>query len=406
MDKIKVTHINPSDTQGGASLAGYRLHKEFLNEENIDSILFVAKQYCLDDKEVIEFRNLFTKIVERIFSKINYYTGLQYLFSINWINLFFNKRFRDSNIFIIRNIHGDYLPLWFPLFLSRFAPVIWRLPDEWAYTGHCTYSYDCKNWKEGCGNCPNLEEYPKLRFDTTRILFKIKKYIYKKSKLYMVGPSTWICDNLKQSPIFKNHSITHIPIGIDTELFKPDIKFKNFSLSFVSFNLNDYRKGGVIIEEIFSKLNNYLVEKSLFLNIYMIGKEVKIKGFSNIQYIFTGYLNENEIVKYYAKTHLNIIPTLADNLPNTILESMSCGTPVVSFDTGGCKDLVKHKETGYLAEHKNIDNFVDGIIFFLENQEELTLYSLNSRNLVEKNFTLELQTKRYLELITKVLNES
>ena len=106
MDKIKVTHINPTDTQGGASLAGYRLHKEFLKQDNIDSILFVAKKYS-NDKEVVEFRNIFTKIIERGLSMVNNFTAMQYLISINWINLLFNKRFRDTDVFIIRNIHGS-----------------------------------------------------------------------------------------------------------------------------------------------------------------------------------------------------------------------------------------------------------------------------------------------------------
>lgn len=404
MNKIKVTHINPTDIQGGASLAGYRLHKILSENDDIDSVLFVGKKYS-NDKDVFEFRNIFTKSIEKVCNLINNVTGLQYLLSFNWINLLFSERFRETDVFIIRNIHGGYLPFWFPWIISKIAPVIWRLPDEWSYTGHCSYSYSCDKWINSCGNCPNLNEYPRLNFDTTKVLHKLKKYFYNKSDLYMVGPSRWMCENLKKSSIFCDKSISYIPIGINTEKFTKQKKFEKISISFVSFNLNDYRKGGLIIEEIFFLLNNYLSEKKEFIDVYLIGKKVNLKKLSNIKYIYTGYLDESEIVNYYARTHLNIIPTLGDNLPNTILESLSCGTPVVSFDTGGCKDLVIHKKTGYLSEYNNLNDFVSGIIYFLENKYELEKASMNAENLVKSKFTMEKQMDCYIELIKRVTNE-
>lgn len=404
MKKIRVTHIIPTDIKGGASLAGYRLHKEFEKNEKLDSIVFVAKKYS-DDNRVFVFRNIYSKFIEKILTHINNALGMQYLLSFNWLLLIFNKKFRKSDVFIIRNIHGDYLPFWFPWLLSKFAPVIWRLPDEWAYTGHCSYSYDCVNWKNGCGNCKNLNEYPKLRFDTTKILFRLKKYFYSNKNIYMVGPSRWICNNLRSSPIFVHHDITYIPIGIDTKLFYPSEKFEKFSISFVSFNLDDKRKGGQIIEMILLKLNDYLVENEIFIDLYCIGKKVKIKNFSNIRYIFTGYLNGGKISEFYSKTHLNILPTLADNLPNTILESLSSGSPVVSFDTGGCRDLVIHKKTGYLARYNNISDFVSGIIYFIENREDIQMYANWSRQLVLNDFTMKKQVDSYIKLIEGILCE-
>ena len=138
----------------------------------------------------------------------------------------------------------------------------------------------------------------------------------------------------------------------------------------------------------------------------MIGKEIDILEYSNINYIFTGYLDEEDIIQYYAKTHINIIPTLADNLPNTILESLSCGTPVVSFDTGGCKDLVKHFETGYLSKYNDTEDFVNGIVFFIENKGNLVKYSFNARKFVERHFTMEIQTEKYISLIKEVMDET
>lgn len=405
MQKINITHVNPTDTEGGASLAGYRLHQELAKHTGIDSILFVGTKYS-NDARVIEFRNIFTKIIEKLLMKINTFTGMQYLLSINWLNLLFFKRFRKTDIFVLRNIHGDYLPFWFPWLLSKFAPVIWRLPDEWAYTGHCAYSYECTKWQIGCNSCPHLDEYPKLRFDTTYVLFRLKKFFYQRSNIHLVAPSTWIYNNLCISPIFESKEISYIPIGVDIDLFSPMKKFDNFSISFVSVSLDDYRKGGTIIEEIFELFNAYLEQKNITVDIYLIGKKVGLKQFKYIHYHFTGFLDEKQIASYYAKTHLNILPTLADNLPNTILESLSCGTPVVSFDTGGCKDLVKHKQTGYLAKYQDLYDFVNGIKYFLDYTDCLKQNAANARTLVEEAFTMQNQSNQYLKLIKQILHES
>ena len=118
------------------------------------------------------------------------------------------------------NTHGSYfshtaLPL-----LSRLRPVVWRLSDMWAFTGHVAYSYDCERWRHGCGSCPYLGEYPALSRDTTAALWRWKNAVYKRSKLTIVAPSRWIERLASESPLLSRFPIVRIPNGIDLERFR------------------------------------------------------------------------------------------------------------------------------------------------------------------------------------------
>lgn len=402
MEKIKVTHINPTDIKGGASLAGYKMHKEFLKEPEIDSVLFVDKKYS-QDKEIIQFSNFFLRKIEKVLNKIGYFTGLQYFFSLNWLPLLFKKRFWQTDIFIIRMVHGGYLPFWLPWLLSKIAPVIWRLPDMWAFTGHCTYSYDCQKFKEICKKCPYLKEYPALFLDTTSFLFRLKRFFYSRSNLYIVASSKWMEENVRQSPILSEAKVYYIPTGVDTEIFKPPKKHNKLNLIAVSVKLKDKRKGSEIFPKILEKLNEKLKEKNVFVDFYWVGeKDLPIPDYSNINNLFLGFLQEKQLAEYYAKAHIYILPTLADNLPNTLLESLSSETPAVCFNVGGCGDVVKHLETGYLAEPYDIDDFVEGIIKVLNNYQEM---GKRGRKLILDNFTTKIQTERYLDLIEDIVKK-
>ena len=392
---MKITHINPTDEKGGASIASYRVHKSLSENPMIDSILFVYKKYS-NNKSVIQFTNPFFRTIEAVLSKINYVTGIQYLFSINWIGLLFHKRLWQTDLFIIGNIHGGYLPIWFPWFLSRIAPVAWQLHDMWPFTAKCTYSYECRRFEKACGKCPHIKDYPKLLFDSTSFLFKLKKLFYNSSKLYIVSPSEWMFENSKKSPVFQKAHFMLIPHGIDIELFRPQEKRQKLSLITASADLGEKRKGAHLFPEILNLLNKRLKEKNISVDFYWMGKNnLNFESFSNINNIFLGFLKREEMAQYYASSHVFILPTMAEAFGLVVAEAMACGTPAVVFDIGGCRDLVKHKQTGYLARAFDINDFVNGIIYVLDNR-------MQTRDMIVNNFTLDHQKQRYLELIKEI----
>jgi|GEM_PF-6467296 len=392
--KIRITQINPTDIQGGASLVGYYLHKELLKNPEIDAVLFVHKKFS-QDKEVIQFSSFFLRACQKIISFFDYFTGLQYVVNLNWLGLLFFKRFWQTDVFIIRMVHGGYLPLWLPWFLGKIAPVIWHFPDEWAINPRCPYSRDGKR-----------NDYPKVFLKADKILFWLKKFFYSRANVFIVCPSKWLEQRVRESGFFSEQQIFYIPTGVNTELFKPSPKNERPSVLAVSVKLSDQRKGGKIMPEILKRINEKLKERNIFIDFYWAGEVdsgisifQKIK-MSHINNIFLGYLNREQLPEYYSRCHVYLLPTLADNLPNTLLEALSCGTPAVCFDVGGCRDLVHHLKTGYLAKPFDLNDFANGVIQVLENYREM---GENGRRLILEKFTAEREAKEYESLLKSIL---
>jgi glycosyltransferase involved in cell wall biosynthesis len=123
------------------------------------------------------------------------------------------------------NLHGNYFDLRILPWLSHQVPVIITLHDAWLLSGHCAHSFNCERWKIGCGNCPDLTIYPKVKRDATAFNFKRKQEIYGKSRLYIVTPSQWLMNKVKQSilvPAIVEANV--IPNGVDLSIFHPGNK--------------------------------------------------------------------------------------------------------------------------------------------------------------------------------------
>ena len=284
----------------------------------------------------------------------------------------------------------------------------------WPITGHCAYSYDCEKWKTGCGKCPYPEEYPELQTDTTKYLWKLKKITFDKiENMVIVAPSLWIKKNVEQSPILDGFKVLYIPNGVDTNIFKQKDKNEakqKYNISkdskvvlFIAEQLNtDKRKGGAYLVKALNSLNESLKKNIVLL---MIGKEEMTNcGIDkNIKIYKAGYINNDiDLAGLYQAADIMVLPTLADNLPNTILESMACGTPVVSFNVGGIPEIVKHKETGYLAELKNVNDLKNGIEKLLIDDDLRTNLSKQSVILINNNFKLKNEVKGYIELYKQI----
>jgi glycosyltransferase involved in cell wall biosynthesis len=211
-------------------------------------------------------------------------------------------------------------------------------------------------------------------------------------------------NNVLHSPILNKFDHYYIPPGVDTEIFKPGThKLTKPTLVFVSGSLKDKRKGALVIPSILEKLDQALESRGLHVDIKWIGeRDIELPSYRNVHNIYLGSLAQDDISIQYASSYIHILPTLADNLPNTILESMACGTPVVAFDIGGCKDVVISHKTGYLAKPGDVDDFVAGIMSLLDNQSQYQEISNNCRLFIKENFNLKIQTIRYVDLIKKI----
>lgn len=397
---MKVVHINSHDAKGGAAESASKIHKglKLLGQE---SVFFVAFKGNNTDSKYLVNNELCRKI-EREWTKILSKFGLPELYYPFTHFFYLNSDVRKADIIQLYNLHGGYFELALLNKLSKKHAVVWRLSDMWPMTGHCAFPYDCEKWKSGCNNCPYLSEYPELTVDRSAFFLRYKQRIVSNMEnMIVVAPSYWIQKNAKESLVFKGKRVHYIPNGIDEKVFTPFEKAyakKMVGLEekpvilFLAAEISDTRKGLAHLIQAFKHISN--IENTQIVCVGNVDDEQKIDG---IDYL--GSIKDKaQMAIIYSSANVFAAPSLADNLPNTILESMACGTPVVAYDVGGISDAVKHMKTGILVKSGQIEDLARGIEFLINNEKCAFEMGRNARKMIEENFTIDLQARRFLEL--------
>jgi glycosyltransferase involved in cell wall biosynthesis len=280
-------------------------------------------------------------------------------------------------------------------------PIVITMHDMWYATGGCHHSRTCFNYTTGCGNCMFLS-HPKKN-DISAKQFAKKKVVYS-SNLTFVGCSNWLTQLAEQSPLLSNSKVLNIPNPIDISLFiiqdkkkakqllKLDMSKKH--ILFAAANVTNSRKGYKYLEKALEKLKEEEYE------IIVLGDDKNNEINFAIPTIKLGYVSDlDTIITAYNAADVFVSPTLEDNLPNTIMESMSCGTPCVAFKIGGIPDLIDHKKNGYLAQYMNSEDLSSGIKWVLSNQEIGKL----ARKKVETTFSEEKIASQFIELYESLI---
>lgn len=404
---MKVLHINKSDLDGGAAIAGYRLHKGLL-AQGVNSRLLVGKVTSSDDTVGIIPSGSTKKLLEKSLARFISYFGLNYIHILNSVDIPKHSFYQEADVLNFHNLHagtGYFNYLTIPL-LTEEKPAIFTLHDMWSFTGHCAYSYDCDRWKTGCGKCPYPDTYPTIQTDNTYLEWKLKNWVYSRSRLTIVTPSYWLTEQAKQS-MLKHFDIHHIPYGIDTQTYQAldseqcrsvlGIPKHKKVLMFGAQSLTDSRKGGDLLVKALQCLPESLKSETLLITLGNRSKTISQS--IKMETLNLGYVNSERLQSIaYSAADLFIFPTRADNLPLVLQESMACGTPMVSFQIGGIPDLVRPGITGYLAEPENADDLCNGIVQLLEDKYTLQQMRDRCRAIAVEEYSLELQAKRYIEL--------
>lgn len=410
---MKILTISHSDLNGGASIAAYRLHQEFLSA-GIESKMLVGDKVggCSEVSEILP-KSKILKFINNIIYKFFHQISLPNTYYLSTFFIKRNQLIRNwADVIILRNVHGDYLSENILPFLTKHAVVLWRLPDMWAITGHCVYSMDCEKWKTGCGSCPDLGTYYPLKFDTSKYLWNRKRKIYKKSKFKVIAPSYWMKNLTDQSPLLRMKETFYIPTGVDIDTFLPLDKLmirKKFSIApsalvimFGSHQVDDPRKGGHLIPDIIDFVQKKIKEKII---IVTIGSGTLSLNGMNVKHIHLGKIN-NDIVmnKVYNLADLYALPVLADNLPNTLVEASAAGIPSIVFDVGGCSEIVVNGKSGYVVEKQNIEKFGSAIIRLLLDKELRNKFSNEAREIAKNKYSIKNQANSYLKLINEAIS--
>ncbi|MBP0016333.1 MAG: glycosyltransferase family 4 protein [Cyanobacteria bacterium SBLK] len=407
---MKVLQINQYDIWGGAAIAAYRLHQGLLNRE-VDSHLLVG-DFKIANKRVAKVPRWIK--LENQLSRINRRLGLNYINILSSFNLGKHSFYQEADIVNFHNLHTGYFNYLALPKLTQLKPSVLSLHDMWNFTGHCAYSYDCDRWKTGCGSCPYPHDYPAIERDGTAWEWQLKNWVYKHSKLVVVANSSWM-EQLAQQSILNRFQIHHIPLGIDINLYQPiettkckdllGISSHKKVLMFAALNFRDPWKGSDLLVKILSDLPQSLKQNLVLL---LFGNESdNLAQKVAIPIINLGYLSNDRLKAIaYSAADLFLLPSRAEAFGLVALEAAACSTPTVAFRVGGIPDIVRPEMTGYLAVPEDTREFTEAIVNLLQDTQKYKKLSLQCRQLVVREFSLDLQTQRYLELYQQILAQN
>ena len=412
---MKALHLNTYDIFGGAARAAFRLHKQ-LPAVGIKSVMLVQQKESSVDSTIGPKSNL-SKSIAHLRTPLDHLPKLLYrnrkstIYHFQWLPDFLIKKIRAVNPDVI-HLHWICRGFVNVSTVARIkTPIIWTLHDMWPFTGGCHYPSDCERYKKSCGKCPQLGS--KSENDLSRWTWSRKARLWKNLDLTLVAPSRWMKTRVQYSSLLKNKTVEVIPNGIDINRFRPlDRKMARSCLGFsqkkqlILFGAlnatSDRRKGFQYLTPCLQRLSQTKIGSEAELIVFGASKPANPPDFG-LKTTYLGQLqDEISISMIYAACDVFIAPSIEDNLPNTVMEAMACGTPCVAFDIGGVPEMIDHLKNGYLAAPKDPNDLARGIEWVLENKNRLISLGKEAREKVEKEYDLSRVAKQMASLYESV----
>jgi putative colanic acid biosynthesis glycosyltransferase len=308
----------------------------------------------------------------------------------------------------LHNLHGYYLniELLFSFISEHKIPVLWTLHDCWTFTGHCSYfdSVNCEKWKIQCCNCPKTRFYPaSYLFDNSKSNYLMKKEIFNSfNNIQLITPSNWLNKLVKMS--FLKHNVKTIYNGVNLVTFRPhnnivSIRERHFiGNKFVVLGVAsiwDKRKGLADFIELFKIVDNgkiqiVIIGLSKKQMTLLPGEIIGIERTENLQ----------QLAEYYSLADVFVNPTWQDNFPTTNIESLACGTPVITYNTGGSAEAID-ENTGLVVEKGDIAGLKNAIDFVLEKGK--VFFTFNCRKRAERFFDKNEKFAEYLNMYENLI---
>ncbi|MBN2522177.1 MAG: glycosyltransferase [Bacteroidales bacterium] len=376
----KVVHIQKSARSAGGS--ALRLHKAFLQEGLNTFVLSLFPDE--NDTERIFYPGRFSKLVTVINDKLNLFLSgkgrKEYgLFSYTMLGIDITQlmHVKEADIIIIHWVQGEFLSVSAYRKLAKLGkPVIIVMHDMWTFTGGCHYSFSCEKYKSECYDCQIFADHK--RFDLSKKGFSAKRKLFLSCGNFLfISPSKWLQSCANESSLLKAKHVYHIPNILDDRVFKPfhksiarqiiDIDNDARVIAFGAVTVDSPYKGWDYLRKALEILDRELGSDNILLLVFGKGVSEKMADSIPFRKRFMGYLkDETSLALVYNAADVFVTPSLADNLPTTVLESLACGTPVVGFKTGGIPEMIKHKENGYLADYKDAVDLSNGLRYCLD----------------------------------------
>ncbi len=411
---MRITHIIAGNLNEGAARGAYWLHLQLL-KNGVESQIITNSKYIIKDKKISYVQQgilnkIYFALISRLFKlSLNIYPNRKkYIFSSGLFgsNIKLNKFYLNADVIHLHWING----LISTNVISQInKPLIWTLRDMWPFTGGCHVSMGCDRYKIGCGKCPILGS--SSEFDLTKLFLLQKKNKFHKS-LQLVGISKWITDCARNSLIFNQNPIAHIPNLINLDNFYP----ANKEFAKKSLNLPNSKKIILVAAQNLDdpwKGFDLLVESMRFLNTknchFVFFGRISTYKFKKLNYSYSelGFLDDDQSLRLaYSAADVFAAPSMFESFGKMIAEAMSCGTPAVCFNTSGQKDIIEHKVSGFKADPYDPINFAEGIDWVLTRDKESYLNLCESATLrILTQFNPDHTANAYISLYKKIIED-
>ncbi|MBH8573004.1 glycosyltransferase family 4 protein [Nostocaceae cyanobacterium CENA369] len=413
---MKILHLSTHDIGGGAARAAYRLHTG-LRDIGLQSQMLVHEKYSNDRTVIAPEIRLFQGIAKAKLTlealPLKFYRQKQNTpFFIQWLPDRVIPKVAQINPDII-NLHwisAGFMQI--ETFTKLKRPLVWTLHDMWGFTGGCHVTGECDRYKVSCGACPQLNS--SNEWDLSRWVWQRKLKAWKNLNLTLVSPSHWLAQCARSSTLFQNLRIEVIPHGLDSQKYRPiNQHFAREALNLpqdkklILFGAiqatSDKNKGFHLLVPALQELSQSGWKDDLEVVIFGASQTENSPELGFKTHYLGHFHDDISLATVYSAVDLMLVPSLQESFGQTASESLACGTPVVAFNSTGLKDIVDHQQNGYLAKPYEVKDFVKGITWALENEQRLQKLSFYAREKAEREFTLELQARRYSALFQEIL---
>lgn len=413
---MNILFLNTSEEFGGAAIAAKRLMTA-LNKNHINTTMLVRDKTSKDSNVVaihqgksIAYKFIKERLViwkSNLFSRKN-------LFAVSIANTGSDitqfPEFVNADIIHIHWINQGFISMkGLERIINSGKPIVWTMHDMWPITGICHHARGCEKYMTQCVNCPFLVRHKNK--DLAFSLFKQKKALYKKANITFVGCSLWLTDLASHSALTTRKTVLSIPNPINTDIYQPlDKKMVRDKLNlpldkklilFGAAKSTDERKGVSYFVDACKLLHKEIKEH---IGVVLYGKESeKLVGKFDYPTYVMGYISdEKKLIELYSAVDIFAIPSLEENLPNSIIESMACGTPSIGFNIGGIPEIIDHIHNGYVANYKSAKDFSKGLKWILENNENNEL-GLQARRKVIDSYSEREIAQQYITLYNSLI---
>ena len=395
---MKVIQINTTCGKGSTGKIAVSI-ANCAKKAGISSIIVYGLGNTSEDKTYrVQSHKMY--VLNNLLSRVFSCEGSTNYFSTKKLIKFIDRE--QPDIIHLHNIHGHYIHsgVLFKYIKKKNIKVIWTLHDCWAFTGQCPYFtlLKCDKWKNGCGECKQFKNYPKYLWDNTKKMWtKKRKWFTGVREMIIVTPSNWLSDLVKQS-FLSEYPIKVINNGINLDVFKPKVSnfrknnnIKKYMILGVSFSWG-IRKGLDVFIELSKVLpNNY--------SIVLVGTDEDIdRNLPKSIFSIHKTQNQEELAEIYSAADVFLMPTREDNYPTVNMEAIACGTPVLTFKTGGSPEMVD-RETGVVILTEEINFIANKVVEICEKKLLLSENCVRKASKFDQNDRFQEYIDLYKEMI-------